>query len=221
MRGASDELDVLYQVAVAGAAYGKAAVSGACGRVHHHRHVDVVERPEPDELLFAGQQVDPALPAQRQSLLDVDELLGGERHQDDPSVERGGHLRGHQAHGRAQHRRRLAVVAACVGRGGRGIGVGVAGHSKTVHLADYRDAGAAAGARQAALDAGDRDLRLVLDAQLGQPLRDEARGLELPEPGLGVAEDRLGDVDEPLSPRVDGGQGGGLQRLDGGQAMVL
>ena len=188
--------------------------------MHHHRHVDVVERPQPDELLLAGEQVDPALPTQLQPLLDVDELLGGQGHQDDSAVERGRHLRRHQAHGRAEHRRGLAVVAARVGRGSLRVGVRVAGHAQAVHLADYRDAGAGTASRQTALDARDRDARLVLDAKLGHAAGDEARCLDLPEPGLRVAEDGLGDVDEPLPPHVDGGDGGGLQRLDGGQAMV-
>ena len=163
------------------------------------------------------------MPSRRsaQPLLHVDELLGGQSHQHDSAVECGGHLGGHQSHGGAQHRRGLTVVAARVGRGGLRVGVRVAGHSQAVHLADYRHAGAGAPARQSAPDACDGDARFVLDAEIGQPLGDEARRLELLESGLGVAEDRLGDVDQPLPPRVDGGQGGGLQRLDGGQAMVL
>ena len=121
--GATQEAHELGNHAIVGAAHGQVAVFGTRSGVDHHRRIDVVEGAQAHHLGLAAQELEFALLAKRQPLLELDVLLGGHRDQRDAA----GQLRRHLAQGqaRAEHHRHLGVVAAGVHGARAGIAVGV------------------------------------------------------------------------------------------------
>ena len=172
--------------------------------MHHHRHIDVVEGAQPDELLLAGHQPQLALLVQIPAVLDVDELLGGHRHQRHVAGQGVPDVRRHEPDGNAEHHAYLAVVATRMGRARLRVGMGVLQHSKRVELANHGDRGARPAAAEVTLDPREGDASLVGNAQLVELLANVAGGLDLVEPRLRVIEDGPRDVDEPVPALVYG-----------------
>ena len=112
--------------------------------VDHHRHIDVVKGPEPDELLLAGEVADLPLLPQPAAELHLGEFLGRDGEEGDIPVELRDHAALHKPDGRPQQVGELDVVPAGVGRAGRLVGVGMGGADDRVELPDDGD-GAAGG----------------------------------------------------------------------------
>src|SRR5438552_13274376 len=129
----------------------------------HHRHVDVVEMPLGDELGLAEEELDLALLLAAQALLDIDELLGRHREEDELAGEVLGRPDGGEAHRDAEHAGNLRVVAAAMRRAGVRVGKRVVGGSEAVELANEGEARAWGVALEAALDAGQGEAGLRLE----------------------------------------------------------
>ncbi len=176
----------------------------------HHRHVDVVERAEADELLLARHQSQGALLVEAPSELHVDELLRRHGDQGDVPCQRFHDLRGKQPHGGAQHHRRLTVVAAGVGSAGLRVGVCVLQDPQRVQLSDDRDRGTGSPALDDALQTCQGDAALVRHTEFAELLAHESGSLDLEEAGFRVRQDSLGGLDEPFGALVDCGLGDGF-----------
>src|SRR5256885_10014870 len=102
-----------------------------------------------------------------------------------------GRADGGEAHRDAEHAGNLSVVAAAMRRAGVRVGERVVGGSEAVELADEGEARAGRLALEAALDAGQREAGLRLEAHTAHRLRGEGGGLLFVVAGLRVVEDRL------------------------------
>ena len=133
-------------------------------------NIHVVQGPGTDELGFASEELNPALPSQLVAVLYLDVLLSRDRHQGDAPGEVLQDSRRHEARRDPQHHADLAVVAAGVGRVGIGVRVGMADNLEGVQLA-HDGYGRAGGAPvQHPLQTGDGDAALVGDAHPLEPL---------------------------------------------------
>ena len=83
------------------------------------------------------------------------------------------------------------------------VGMRVVGGAQAVEFADQREARAGAGALDAALDAGEGEPGLRFEAKPAHRLGDEGGGLLLVEPGLGVVQDRLAELDDLVAAAID------------------
>ena len=128
----------------------------------HHRHVDVVAMAAGEQLGLAEQELDLALLAAAEALLDIDELLGRDREKHHLAGQVVGGADGVEAHRGAEHAGDLRVVAAAVRGAGMRIGERMVGGAQAVELADDGDGAARRSAGDAALDPGQREAGLRL-----------------------------------------------------------
>ena len=169
----------------------------------HHRHVDVVPMAAREQLWLAEEELELTLFLAAEALLDIDELLGRDREENDLAGEVIGDADRREAHRRAEHAGDLRVVAAAMRGAGVRVGERVVRGSQAVQFADNGDARTAGFAGDAALDAGERQPGLRREAEAGHVLGDQTCGLVLVEAGLGMVEDRLADRDDLVAVAVD------------------
>ncbi len=202
--GAAHVTHRLHHAAVVRHGHRQLALLAPRGRVDHHAHVDVVEVAEPQHLRLAPHELEPPRVPLRHPPLHVAVLLGGhadEGHAAGQMVE-GSRLE--QAHRRAQHARDLRVVPARVRGPGLWIGHRMADHHEPVELAEQRERGAVAGATgHVGADAGEGQLGARGEADALEGLGDQLGGLELLEPELRLAANRLPQRDDLVAPPVD------------------
>ena len=168
----------------------------------HHRHVDVVEMAFGDQFGLAEEELDLALLAAAEALLDIDELLGRHREEHQFPGEVLGCARRREAHRDAEHAGDLGVVAAAVRGAGMRVGERVVGGAQAVEFADEGEARPGRVAADAALDPGQREAGSGAEAEGGHA-GDERRGLGLVEPGLGVMEDGFAEFDDLVAVALD------------------
>jgi hypothetical protein len=211
VRRASDIADELGHHAVGGATNSQAALVRVRARMHHHRHVDVVEGAHAQQLLLAGQEFDPALRPQLQAFFDLDELLrgdGDERHstgqrRHDPAVD--------QPKGDPQHGGDLRVVAAGVRRAGGGVMLRMLPRQQRVQLAQDGHGRSAGAALDNRFDAGQAQPGLTPQSQLSEPVRHDAGRPLLVVTQLRGGEEITPDSFDGVPTRVDRAAHGALQ----------
>ena len=135
-----------------------------------------------------------------------------------------------EAHGGPEHAGDLGIVAARMGGACLRIGDRMPGHDQRVQLSQQREGGPVLLASRFAAHARDGEPALGLEPDLAHGVLDQARGLELLEPQLGVLANRVADRDDLLALAVDGladcalhviacGHGGSCRVVDrGGRA---
>ena len=206
--------------AVAVVGDGKRRPRGELARVDHHRHIDVVELAQTDELRLAAQIGDRALVAHLLAAVDLDELFRGNGHQRHGTVELLHDAASDQRRRRGQHDRRLKIVPAAVRSAVERIGLRVVAANDAVEFADQRhfwplvfaDVGAKPGQRDALLQF--QSQRFEIPGQFGAGARFEKSQL-----GVGRDVFRIG-ADHRLR-RVDRGKNSFLQRLSVNQPERL
>src|ERR1700722_16137675 len=154
MAGAAHEADLLGQGAVWRIS-DKTALRDRVVRagMDHHRHVDVVPMAAREQLWLAEEELELTLFLAAEALLDIDELLGRDREENDLAGEVIGDADRREAHRRAEHAGDLRVVAAAMRGAGMRVGERVGRGSQAVQFADNGDARTAGFAGDAALDA--------------------------------------------------------------------
>ena len=172
----------------------------------HDRKVDVVERPDADELCLAAQAFDLPLGDQTPLELDLAVLLRRDAEEHDAAVERRSDLRVGEGERRAHDAGELGVVPARVGGLGLGVGMGVLGNAQGVELADKGDRGTGSGGARLAkipFDAGQGEPLVRLDTLRPQRPRKPLGGPKLLVAELGVVKDVAGERDDVAAPPVD------------------
>ncbi len=170
----------------------------------HHRHVDIVEMALGDELGLAEHELDFASRDAGCPLLDIDEFFGRHGEENDVAGEVAGDPGFCQPDRGAQHPGDLSVVAAAVRRPGDRVGERVLRGPQAVELADKGEPRARRAAGEPALDTGQCQTGTRRQAQGTHPLGDQSGGPHLVEAGLGVAEDRLAEIDDGVGVAVNG-----------------
>src|SRR5205807_9097978 len=204
VRGAPQVTHGLHDAAVVRARHAGLAVLRPRRHVDHHRHVDVVEVAEPEQLRLAAEEFQPARARLRHAPLDVAVLLGRHREEDDAPGQVIEGPRVEQPHGGAEQAGDLGVVAAGVGRAGLRIGHRVAGDDETIELPEQRERRALAGAaRHVGPHPGQRQAGLGAQPELAQGLLVQARGIDFLEAELRVLPDLLAEADDVLAALVD------------------
>src|SRR5262245_36632428 len=170
----------------------------------HHRHVHVVEVPEPQQFGLAAQELELPGPRLLHPPRDVAVLFRrhGEEHHAPGKVLKG--LGAYETHGCAQHARHLRVVTAGMSRARLRVGDRMSGHHQPVELAQEREGRPVGFATRLAAHARDGEPALGSEPDLAHGLLDQLRGLELLEAELGTLPDRFTEGDDLLALPVDG-----------------
>ncbi len=149
------------------------------GSVHHHRHIDIIERPEPDKFLLAGHETQFAVLVHLPAVLHVNKFLCRQGHQSHVAGQRLVPFEHFETDRRPEHHADLAVVATGVCRPGVRIGMRVTGHAKRIQFADDGNGRARLTASNITLHTGQRDAGFVRDIEFTQLLAHVTRSVHL------------------------------------------
>src|SRR5881296_52485 len=205
VRRAPNEARRLAEAPVVRARHARRAVLGTRRGVDHHRHVDVVQVSQAQQLALAPQELEPPLADFLETPLEVAALLRGDGHQRQAAGQVLEGLHGHQADRRADQPGDLGVVAARVSRARLRVGFGMAGDDERVELAQEREG------RPRPLPAGDvgpdareREPGERSQAELAELRLDERRRPRLLKAELRMAPDRFAHLDDLVGVALDG-----------------